>query len=291
MKNIIIGVTGAGGFIASHFFYICAKKKIKTLGFVRSIHHTFSLGENYTPSEGYFLGDLKDYEATTKFISHCDRVLNLAGILGTAESLTNPRSSVEVNIIGALNVFEACKLYKIPLVQIGVGNWWMLNPYSITKTTAEKFALMYANEFDCQFNVVRGLNAFGEGQKEKPIRKVIPNFILKALRDENIPVYGGNQLMDFIYVDDLCEILLEVLLSEKRGQLYEAGTGKGLKVIDVAKKIIKYTNSKSKIVNLGKRPGEEKNCRVVAKNPYPFLYTDFDKALKKTIAWYKKNYL
>lgn len=166
----------------------------------------------------------------------------------------------------------------------------MNNSYSISKSCAERFALMYAKEHGVKVNVVRALNAFGERQKYKPVRKMMPYFITQALKNEDIGIYGdGDQEMDFIYVKDVAKILIEVLFSSYWGNVYEAGTGSPLTVNEWAQMIIDLTGSKSKVVHLPMRPGEPKNSKVVAHTPYPFVTEKIDEAIQKTIDWYRKN--
>lgn len=287
MKKILI--TGSNGFLASHTIEAARKKGFKVVGIARHTGNILDGKEEIKPDILY-LGDIRDKNFVEKAVSICDGVINLAGILGTQETINNPYQSVEVNITGALNVFEAVKQYKIPCVQIAVGNYWMNNSYSITKSTAERFALMYAKEHKCKINVVRALNTFGERQKWYPVRKMMPTFIVSALQNKPIEIYGdGSQIMDFVYVKDVAEILIETLFNNNYGNLYEAGTGKKINVKQWAEKIIKYSHSKSKIVHLPMRPGEPEKSVVAAVEPYPFKYTDVDKALKQVIRWYKNN--
>jgi len=188
-----------------------------------------------------------------------------------------------------------------------VGNHWMNNSYSITKTTAERFALMYRKEFSIPITVIRALNAFGERQKAFPVRKIMPSFIGRALRGEDIQVYGdGSQEMDMVYVGDVAIVLVDALdrLLDKGMDsldLGEAGRGVGLQVKDIAELVIKHSGSKSKVEYLPMRPGEEVGSRVVAEKPTQINisskkhrdnngYLDFEFALKRTIEWYKKYY-
>lgn len=285
-------VTGSDGFIASHTIQALHKKGIDVIGIQRHLGST-QIGE--VPGSALpdiiYQGDIRDKSLVEKAVGLSDGVINLAGILGTQETVDNPYPSVEVNILGALNVLEAVKLYKIPMVQIAVGNHYMNNSYSITKTTAERFCRMYAKEHGVKVNIVRALNAFGERQKWYPVKKMMPYFIRQALKNDPIGVYGmGNQLMDFVYVKDVAEILIEILLTKEiAGQVYEAGTGKGYKVREFAEWIIEDSNSNSVIVYQPMRPGEPDDSKVVASEPYPFDYTDIRSAIRQTISWYKKQ--
>lgn len=282
-------VTGSDGFIASHTIKALHDRGYDVIGIERHRGH-IGVGElpvEYRP-DAFYVGDIRDKSLVEKAVGMSDGVIHLAGILGTQETVQNPYPSVETNVIGSLNVLEAVKLHKVPMIQIAVGNHWMNNSYSITKTTAERFCLMYHKEHGVRVNVVRALNAFGEGQKWHPVRKMMPYFISQAIKNEPLQIYGdGTQKMDFVYVKDVANILVNTLFTAPYGSLYEAGTGHAPTVTWWATKIIEISGSSSKIEYLPMRPGEPEKSEVVAKSPYKYPYTKPIEALKKTIAWYK----
>jgi len=288
MKKIL--VTGGAGFIGSHVCDNLIERGYEVLTFDRHLIY----GKADT-----LIGDIKDFEAVYDAVSKCDGVIHLAGRLGTAETIKTPLSSVEVNIIGSLNVFEAVKQLNKKAVYISVGNYFMNNAYSITKNTAERFALMYNKEFGTQIAVVRGLNAYGERQKHKPVKKMIPNFILKALKKEPIEIYGdGEQIMDLIYVKDLAEILVRALILDHYNyyKVMDAGTGNRLSVNTIAKTINSLAGNEKGIDYLPMRQGEPEKS-VVLGNPDTLKplgkinFTPLEVGLLKTIEWYKKNVL
>jgi UDP-glucose 4-epimerase len=232
-------------------------------------------------------------------VKKSDAVMHLAGKLGTSETLDHPIMPTKINVMGSLTLFQFCKQYKKRCCYIGVGNHFMFNTYAISKTCAEKFALMYNAEHNTKIAVVRGLNAYGPYQKHKPVRKVIPNFVLPALRDEPITIYGsGEQVMDFIYVNDLAEILCRALLMEHSAYdfVIEAGSGQKTSINFIAEKVIELAGSKSKIEHVNMRPGEIPDSVVVADiktlKPLKFGAADFtplEDGLKKTIEFYRGN--
>jgi len=288
MKKILI--TGGAGFIGNHVTNNLLKKGYNITIFDR--HKT-----KQRDDVEYFYGDIRDWESISEAIYKCDGVIHLAGILGTQETVRNPRPAIQTNILGSINVFEACSMYNKKAVYISVGNHWMNNPYSISKSTTERFALMYNKERGSKIAIVRGLNAYGPGQKPKPVRKIIPNFIIPALKNQDITIYGsGNQRMDMIYVEDLAEILVRTLIMEHNiyDKIFEAGTGISPTVNDIANKIIIECKSKSKLKHVDMRPGEEIFSVVVADTktlePLKFdKFTSFSESIKKTIGWYENE--
>lgn len=288
-------VTGGNGFIGSHVVDNLLKKGHKVTIFTRNKENP-PLWNNKVD---YFLGDIKDSESILEAVSHHNGVINLAGILGTAETVSTPKESVEVNILGAINVFEAIKKFKIRAVQITVGNYTWHNTYAITKYASERFAHMYNKEFGTQISVVRGLNVYGERQKHLPVRKVVPNFILAALKNKPIIIFGdGQQLLDLIYAKDVAEITARSLLMEHDHyqDVFEAGSGILVTATSLAETIIKLSRSRSELKYMPMRFGEP--TRSITRGdpstlePLGFRDRDFtslEVGLKKTIDWYKKN--
>lgn len=297
-------VTGGHGFIGGHVVDRLAMRGITPVIFDRypkTVNTKYLLPTHIDKAE-FFMGDIRDRNAVNQAVAACDGAINLAGILGTSETVDNPFPSAEANVMGALNFFEAVREYNIPAVQIAVGNHFMNNTYAITKATAERLALMYNKEHRTKIAVVRGLNAYGPRQKHKPVRKIIPNFVTRSLRGEPIKVYGdGKQIMDMVFVGDLAEILIRALETDLKdyGHIFEAGTGERTTVNTIARAVnVECGRQADHIEHVEMRAGETENA-VVLGNPDTLrpLYgnitpqlTTLQAGLKETIAWYKKNY-
>ncbi len=297
MKVIVIGA----GFIGRHVV-----ERLFELG------HAVSIFDRVAPPPGdwksacrVFLGDVRDREAVMEAVYQHDGVINLAGILGTMETVDNPHPSVDTNIHGALNVFEGCRRNRmhpsgLPGVQIAVGNHFMNNTYAITKTTTERFALMFNKEHGTKIAVVRGLNAYGEYQKHKPVRKISPNFIVQALNRQPIRVFGdGTQVMDMIYVKDLAEILVRSLLHQHGcyDKVIEAGTGRPTTVNEIAQLVNRITGNDSEIEHVPMRAGEPENS-IVLGDPSTLaplgmsreMLTTLEDGMERTVRWYRESY-
>lgn len=258
-------VTGGAGFIGSH---VCDA--------LRNDGHQPVVFDHYGRGpEVHFLGDIRDSTAISEAISHCDGFIHLAGILGTQENIANPRPSVETNILGGLNVLEAASLHDIPGVCIGVGNHFMQNTYSITKSTVERLVAMYNKERGTRINIVRAMNAYGPRQVpaqpygSSRIRKIAPSFICRALAGDPIEVYGGGtQISDMVYVTNVADALTRSLYAAHSGNVFpravEIGPEDHCTVMDIAKLVKRITHSESKIVSLPRRPGEQDGAPVYA---------------------------
>jgi UDP-glucose 4-epimerase len=288
-------VTGGAGFIGSG---VCTE--LRTRG-----HEPVIFGRTQRPETESILGDVRDATAVTDAIAHVDACIHLAGILGTAETISNPRPASETNILGGLNVLEACAQYRTPLVNIAVGNHFENSTYSITKTTVERFAKMYAKYRDLPVCSVRCYNVYGPGQSvaqpygSSRVRKIIPSFIARALHHESVEVYGmGDQIMDMIYITDAARCLVTALERGQPGEVYQAGTGRRTSVQQIAEavrdEVWRETGINAGITHLPMRSGETPGSAVLADpeevqklhDPDDFLL--LEDGLHEAVVYYRK---
>ena len=260
-------VTGGTGFIGQ---YVCEELEARNYEILK--FDRYSRLKDDTSHMELFLGDIMDDVAVTEAFAHADAFIHLAAVLGTQETISNPRPAAKSNLLGGLNVLEAAAQYNTPGVYIGVGNHWMNNTYSITKTMIERFVDMFNNNRGTKINIVRAMNAYGPRQVPASpygpakVRKITPSFICRALNGDNIEIYGdGNQISDMIYVTDVVKALVNAMELAIIGTLVptvEIGPKINNTVNDVANLIIELLNSKSQIVHLPMRPGETPGYRV-----------------------------
>jgi nucleoside-diphosphate-sugar epimerase len=319
-----IGITGGAGFIGGYVAQVALERGHQVVIFDRTARHPAA----YDTSMVRFMGDVRDATAMTELAAHVDGIIHLAACLGTQETIQNPRPAAETNIVGGLNFLEACTQYDIPGVYIGVGNHWMDNTYSITKTTVERFVRMFNAErnrgqFDnydgARFNIVRLVNAYGPGQSVAPpfgpakVRKITPSFVCRALAGKPIEVYGdGSQVSDMVYVRDGAEALVRALEAAADGIVFdrpvEVGSVTPVTVQQVAETVRAIVANKRAsagmpheavdIVHLPMRPGETPGTPVVA-DTSTLEFVGMDPAdlirlgpgLEATIDWYTAHWL
>ena len=224
-------------------------------------------------------GDVRDATAVTEAVAAVDGVIHLAGVLGTQETITNLVPAAETNILGALNVLQACAQYQVPLVNIGVGNHFENNTYSLTKSCVERFCSMYGRYRNLAVLTVRAYNAYGPRQAvpqphgTSRVRKVIPSFISRALAGEPIQIYGdGSQIMDMVFVRDAAKALVLALDHVRahgyQEKVWEAGTGRPTTVQYIAEavqaEVERQTGKLVPVENLPMRPGETPGSTVLA---------------------------
>lgn len=305
MKKIL--VTGGGGFIGSYVV-----DRLIDLGYEAMVlDHTSN--HYYDPDSKieHFLGDVRDSTAITEAAAHVDGIIHLAAVLGTQETIQNPRPSAETNILGSLNVFEAANQYDLPVVYAGVGNHWMRElgggTYTITKTCVEDLAKMFNQNRAGRISVVRPVNAYGPRQSvaapygTSKVRKIMPSFICRALLGHPIEIYGdGTQISDCVYVEDVARVFVRALeITNTRGPMTDIEVGPELSatVNEVAEKVRMnaqfLTDKASDIKHLPMRPGEVPNA-VVKANPESLWqigmtvdsFTSLSEGIRRTTGWY-----
>lgn len=226
-----------------------------------------------------------------EYLQNCDGVIHLAGVLGTSELFDKPEAAVEVNVLGTLNVLQACRDMDMAYVGITMPQVWK-NVYQATKRCAQDLAEVWHENFDVPVSHVRAYNAFGPGQKVHGVQKIIPTFATKAWNDQPIPIWGdGEQTVDLIYVDDVARMLCDAL---KFGdcQVFDAGTGIAKTVNSVAKRVIEDIESKSEIEHHPMRLGENATSIIAQGDGWHLL--DWKPEFEEdkwayTLAWYHEE--
>lgn len=212
----VYGVSGGQGFIGSYVRRELLARGHQVVVFDRHPHTEMAAGESF------FLGDIRDETAVVELAAHVEGIVHLAAVLGTQETIDNPRPSADTNVRGSLNVFEAANQYDLPVVYAGVGNSFMRDigtgSYTISKTCAEDYARMFTAYRGGRVSIVRPVNAYGPGQSivapwgTSRVRKIMPTFTCQALTGGPIEVYGdGTQVSDCVYVEDVARAFVTAL--------------------------------------------------------------------------------
>jgi UDP-glucose 4-epimerase len=250
-------------------------------------------------------GDVRDKSAVKDLVEGAEIVYHFAALMGTSARFKQEVITTEVNVIGTLHVCQAAldagvKYFVYP-PRPSLTFW--LTPYIITKTAQTQFVQMY--------HAVYGLPAIGlniqncYGPRERAVlekdtlrpgegRKMMATFIMAALKNEPLPVFGdGEQSSDFIYIDDVIAACMRAPIHSAIGQIIDIGTGVSTPVKKVAELIIELTGSKSEIEYKPMRTGEIKvHTKADLTNAKKCLdwepKIDLREGLKRTIPYYAK---
>lgn len=307
-------VTGGAGFIASWI-----RRDLIARGHQVLVMDHQDRRHLLADGEEFFLGDVRDATAVTEAAAHVDGIIHLAAVLGTQETISNPRPSAETNILGSLNVFEAAAQYNLPTVYAGVGNHAFrlvgTGCYTITKSAAEDLARMYNLYRDGgRITIVRPVNAYGPGQSvaapygTSKVRKIAPAFICRALTGADIEVYGdGTQVSDCVYVEDVAKAFVTALEHTAQhgptAKPVEVGPLTSVTVNDIARLVAaeaaRVTGREPVgITHLPMRPGEIPNAVVNSDTDtlkqIGMTAADFvplDEGIRRTVDYYATSWL
>jgi UDP-glucose 4-epimerase len=241
--------------------------------------------------------DVLDEWALQGAVSASDVVFDCAGMLGSSETFAHPYAAIDANIKGTVAVLEACRAAKVPMVYLSLKTDWH-NPYLITKRAATEFCHAWHETYGVKVAIVRGLNVYGPRQKWGAVQKAVPTFIVKALKNEPIPVHGdGTQITDQIHVGDLCEVLIRAWECEAWGHEIDAGTGIPTTVNALAALIVWLAGSNSEIAHTPMRAGEPQQGGVQLADPTAMMrllgyypVTHLTEGMAETIDWYREHY-
>ena len=308
-------VTGAAGFLGSHL----TEKLVESGIEVRALMH-YDSNNNWGWLEEIKdnkrltvkLGDIRDFDLIDKLVKNNDEVIHLAALIGIPYSYESPLAYIKTNIEGTYNILESCRKNNNKNVIItstsevyGSSEFEPMNeehptksqsPYAASKKSADEVSLSYHKSFNSKVKIIRPFNTYGPKQSA---RAVIPNIIFQLLNKKIKYVKLGNMYprRDYTYVNDLCEAFFKILNLKKYGEIFNVATATNYSIEDIYNKVSKIVGirKKVKIENIRKRKSSSEVISLRGDYSKINLYTDwkpktqFEKGLKETIKWIKKN--
>ena len=258
-------VTGGAGFIGSH---LCDR-------LIREGHDVLCLDNFFTGSKRNILGlldnprfELIRHDITEPILLEVDRIYNLACPASPIHYQFNPVKTIKTSVMGTINMLGMAKrvrarilpastseVYGDPQVHPQTEEYWgNVNPIGIRscydegKRVAETLMMDYHRQNGVDIRIIRIFNTYGPRMAENDGR-VVSNFILQALRGEDITVYGeGSQTRSFCYVDDLLDGMIGMMECENFIGPVNLGNPTETTILEFARRIIDLTGSKSKII-------------------------------------------
>ena len=258
-------ITGGAGFIGSHLSEALTKRGDSVL-----VIDNLSTGKNtFNSSAELIEGSIFDLPLMDKLITKSDYVLHLAAAVGVFNIVNKPLESLMTNIKGTEIILELCNKYRKPILITSTSEVYGKNnevplsessdrvlgspllsrwSYSEAKAVDESMAYFFYQEKGLQVRLVRLFNTVGPRQVGH-YGMVVPRFVTAALKNEPLYVYGsGDQIRCFCHVSDVVRALLLLIDSDKSvGEVFNVGNNQQISIIDLAKKVIEITGSKSTI--------------------------------------------
>jgi dTDP-glucose 4,6-dehydratase len=307
LEGLNVLVTGADGFVPSHLCELLANNQSNVTALIKRNSSGFFKNIDHIKNKVKVVwADTQDPNRLIDVTKNVDIIFHLAAQSHVGHSLHNPYETVMNDISSTLNVLEAARkndvkrvvhagsseIYGKP-IQVPIDESHPLNPrspYAAAKASSEHLLQSYFHTYGLPVVMSRFFNIFGPKQG---LDQVMPKFILQALNNKNITIYGdGNQTRDYTYVSDAVKAysLLGVTPGIE-GKVINFGSGRELKVKDIAKLILTLTNSKSKLTFDRKlRSGETPKLLCNTSNAKKLLKwqtnVDFETGLKETIDYF-----
>lgn len=317
LKDKIVLVTGADGFIGSHLVELLMAEgcQVKAFVFYNSFNSwgwldTFS--KDKIKNIDIFVGDVRDPNGVRTAVKGVDVIFHLAALIGIPFSYHSPDSYVDTNIKGTLNILQAARDLNIERVVVtstsevyGTARYVPIDekhplqgqsPYSASKIGADKIAESFYRSFSTPVVTARPFNTYGPRQSA---RAVIPTIIMQLLNGST-EVHLGSlyPTRDLNYVIDICKGFIALgECDDAIGKEVNIGSGHEITIGDLGKLIISLINPNAKIIaeDLRKRPDKSEVERLLCDNSLIQKLTDrkpdvsLKEGLMKTIDWFRNK--
>lgn len=308
MKRIL--VTGGTGFVGSH---LC-RRLLKENNEVVCLDNYFTgQKRNIVDMLGNPYFEVVRHDITSPYFAEVDEIYNLACPASPVHYQYNPIKTMKTSVMGAINVLGLAKRVNAKVLQASTseiygdphvhpqteGYWGNVNPIGIRscydegKRCAETLFMDYHRQNDIKVKIIRIFNTYGPSMNPNDGR-VVSNFIVQALKGEDITIYGdGQQTRSFQYVDDLVEGIIRMMNSDDNfvGPV-NLGNPNEFTMLQLAKAVLEITGSQSKFIHLPMPQDDPKQRQPDISLAYNKLdnwkpTVELNEGLKLTIKYFK----
>ena len=308
-------LTGGCGFIGSNFIrYILEHYKpasvsnVDVLTYAGNLANLDGIAQQYGERYEFFKADIANADQMDVLMSEHPfyAVINFAAESHVDRSINSPQHFIHTNVVGTSVLLDCARRHGVQrFVQVSTDEVYgslgetgrfteqsplqPSSPYSASKAGADLLALACHKTFGQEVIVTRCSNNFGPYQFPE---KLIPLMIIKAMRDEPLPVYGdGRNVRDWIHVEDHCAGVVAALFEGKAGSVYNFGGNSEMVNIEVVKLILdKLSKPRSLISFVTDRLGHDRRYAIDSSMAERELkwkpLHDFREGLEATIDWY-----
>jgi dTDP-glucose 4,6-dehydratase len=303
-------VTGGAGFIGSNFVRhllntrACKVTNLDKLTYAGNLNNIKDLRKE--KRHEFIRGDIRNRKLVGSLVKKADAVVNFAAESHVDRSIQTPNVFVESNVLGVQVLLEACRKSGVRFEQISTDEVYgsrvegsfmetdALNPsspYSASKGAADLLVNAYHVTYGLDVTVTRSTNNFGPNQHPE---KLIPRLITNALRGKRLPIYGtGENVRDWVFVEDNCRAILTVLEKGEKGQIYNIAGGNERKNIEIACEVLRRLSLPETMVEfVAERPGHDFRYSLDREKTAGLGWKPrltFEGGLQETIDWYVTN--
>lgn len=308
----MIFVTGGAGFIGSNFVHFLSKKTDEEIIVLDKLTYAADLN-NLKPLQTKVVQvDLSDRTCLVDVFKEYkpSKIFHFAAESHVDNSIKDVMPFVESNIIGTINLLKSaidCQVemfhhistdevygslnYEDPSFTEKT-SYDPQNPYSASKAASDHFVMAFHNTYGIPVKLTNCSNNYGPRQNEE---KLIPKTITNILQGKKIPIYGrGENIRDWIYVEDHCEAIYEVFKHGRVGEKYNIGGECEVKNIDLVKTLLNLIGKSEDLIEyVTDRPGHDlrysiNNAKIKSEINWTPKYS-LERGLEKTIEWYKND--
>lgn len=307
-------VTGGAGFIGSTYLNICVplypRYELVCVDALTAIANKKNIEVANCPNFTFVKCDIRDEKALAKVVKkhRPTDVIHFAAETHVDVSIEKPNIFVETNVLGTVNLLNLSRAFGVKMfLHISTDEVYGAlgktdaafteksplspnSPYSASKAAAEHFVRAYQETYGLDAIIVRMSNNYGPRQDAT---KLIPLFITNLLANKKVPLYAtGDNVRDWLYVDDCVEAIDLVFHKGKAGEIYNIGGGTELRNIDVTRDLLAQTGHGDEMIQyVTDRPGHDfryaLNTAKIKKALGWKAQTPFDLGVKKTIDFYR----
>ena len=306
-------VTGGLGFIGSNFITKILEEKsdFEVVNVDAQLHGAdkrnlsgIENNENYE----FVNGNITNKRLMEELVSKCDAVVNFAAESFVDRSINDANPFLVSNIRGTFTILDIITKQKKRMIQISTDEVFgslpkgsadeqtkfnPSSPYAATKAAAELLINSFSITHNSDVVITRCTNNYGPRQFPE---KLIPKTIILAKQERNIPIYGnGKNLRDWIFVDEHCDAVYEVLINGKAGQAYNISANNEISNVQIVHKILEIMGKSNDLIEFVEdRPGHDQRYSLDSskiKNEFGWsTKINFEEGIRKTIEWYEKNF-
>ena len=316
MKRLI---TGGAGFIGSNFIYYLLDRHpedqvvcMDVLTYAGNLETLADAAKN--PRFRFVKADIADRQSVYALFEaeKPDVVVNFAAESHVDRSIKDPEIFLRTNVIGTSVLLDACRIYGIQRFhQVSTDEVYgdlpldrpdlfftedspvrASSPYAASKASADLLVQAYHRTFGVPATISRCSNNYGPYQFPE---KLIPLMVVNAFQDQPLPVYGkGENVRDWLYVEDHCSAIDEILLKGTAGELYNIGGHNERTNLEVVRTILHEVRKPEELIQFVQdRPGHDRRYAIdPAKMQQTFGWaprTAFSDGIRKTIRWYLEH--
>lgn len=265
-------VTGGAGFIGSNL----TRRLLELGAHVTVLDNLVTGSRQHLPDDvalQFVDADLRSTPLLPELVATAEVVFHLAAQVGNVKSIAEPEADAETNVMGTVRLLHACRdaplrrlVYSSSSATFGEAETLPIaedHPqrpasfYALSKWTAERYAVLAHALWGVPTVCLRYFNVFGLPMEDSEYTGVITIFLRRLLAGEALTIYGaGDQLRDFVFVDDVVTANLLAGRRGRPGQVYNIGSGKGTTVIELAAAMREVSGRESPTVFEGPRQGE-----------------------------------